>query len=162
MALIPTLNPPHRQIVTLEQQDRLDLIAAAIKSYEPELRIDDQEFNRGGVSYTVDTLRGVPIRLIKLKIFILSWAPMPSWIFLVGKNFEKLYCPFGEFCGYHPSRNLGFPYPRWICPRVLEQYVKASDNNHVILTSGRSILRVELENIDISSTELRKKLRNGF
>jgi len=46
-------------------------------------------------------------------------------------------------------------------PSGLENYVKASDTNIVILSSGRTINLVEIEDVDTSSTEIRKLLRNS-
>ena len=155
---MPALNPPHRQIVAPEPQDRLALVQAAIKNYEPELAIDDLEFKRGGTSYTFDTLTSYNKTHKAENIYFIMGADafldFPHW-----KNFEKLLSLANFVVVSRPGNPINLSAVD--LPSGMEQFVKASDNNHVILTSGRSIMLVELDNIEISSTELRKRLRNG-
>jgi nicotinate-nucleotide adenylyltransferase len=156
--MVPAYNPPHRQLVGPEPEDRLALLKAAVKPYEPELSIDDQEIDRRGTSYSVETLRELNKSHKAENIYFIMGADafmdFPHW-----KNFEELLSLANFVVTTRPGAPLSLSAVD--LPSGLEQFVKASDQNHVVLSSGRSIIRVDLDDIDISSTELRKKLRNG-
>ena len=54
--MVPSNLPPHRAKPRASAQDRLAMVALAVNGY-PRLRASDIEVRRGGVSYTVDTIR---------------------------------------------------------------------------------------------------------
>ena len=54
--LIPLHTPPHRHIPVAEPAHRLEMLRLAVANHAA-LIADDREIQRGGVSYTVDTLR---------------------------------------------------------------------------------------------------------
>jgi nicotinate-nucleotide adenylyltransferase len=56
--MVPSNLPPHRAEPAASAQDRLAMVALAVDSY-PRLRASDIEVRRGGVSYTVDTIRAL-------------------------------------------------------------------------------------------------------
>lgn len=54
---IPTNIPPHKQVPeSLDPAHRLEMVRLAIQK-NPRFRCDDTELKRGGVSYTIDTVR---------------------------------------------------------------------------------------------------------
>src|SRR5260221_8206331 len=53
--LVPTATPPHRRPALASVGDRLDMVRAAALGH-PDVRVVDYEVERGGPSYTVDTL----------------------------------------------------------------------------------------------------------
>ncbi len=56
MHLLPCADPPHRDRPTASAEHRLAMLQRALVG-EPGLLADDREIRRGGLSYTVDTLR---------------------------------------------------------------------------------------------------------
>lgn len=57
--LVPASLPPHKALVDDPGPDaRLDMLRAAVEG-EPLFSVDDCELKRGGLSWTVDTLRSV-------------------------------------------------------------------------------------------------------
>ncbi|MBN1242384.1 MAG: nicotinate (nicotinamide) nucleotide adenylyltransferase [Spirochaetales bacterium] len=62
VVLVPAFRPPHK---ALERDPgpaaRLEMLEA-VAADDPALLVDDAELRRGGVSYTVDTLRGIANR----------------------------------------------------------------------------------------------------
>lgn len=155
---VPALNPPHRQMIGPGAQDRLDLVAEAIRPYAPDLALDDREVKRGGVSYTFETLKSFNKTHKAENIYFIMGADafmdFPHW-----KNFEELLKLANYIVTTRPGSS--FSLAAVDLPSGLEQYVKASDTGRVVLTSGRTIERLELDDIDVSATDLRKKLRNG-
>lgn len=54
---IPVHAPPHKQLASgATDEDRLEMLSLAVKD-NPFFEVDDCEIKRGGVSYTIDTLR---------------------------------------------------------------------------------------------------------
>ena len=54
--LVPAANPPHRPSPVATPAQRMTMLEMALTEF-PELRADDRELRRGGISYTVDTLK---------------------------------------------------------------------------------------------------------
>lgn len=56
---LPALNPPHKTTRTLtDKEHRLRMIRCAISGTD-RMEIDETELDRGGISYTVDTIRSL-------------------------------------------------------------------------------------------------------
>ena len=60
---IPANIPPHKKNIS-EVNDRLTMLNLAIKG-NPNFEISDMEIERGGVSYTIDTLKDIRSSFIK-------------------------------------------------------------------------------------------------
>jgi nicotinate-nucleotide adenylyltransferase len=56
--MVPSSLPPHRAQPTASAPDRLAMVALAVKGHR-RLQASDIEVRRGGVSYTVDTIRAL-------------------------------------------------------------------------------------------------------
>ena len=56
--LIPSANPPHRDLPSVSAESRLKMLQLAIDQ-QTDLKIDDRELNRAGPSYMVDTLKSI-------------------------------------------------------------------------------------------------------
>ncbi|MEE8481720.1 MAG: nicotinate-nicotinamide nucleotide adenylyltransferase, partial [Acidiferrobacterales bacterium] len=54
--LVPAAIPPHRNAPLATAAQRFHMVNIAIEDFT-ELSVDDCEIKRGGISYTVDTLR---------------------------------------------------------------------------------------------------------
>ncbi len=54
--LVPASIPPHRHAPVATAEQRLQLTRLAVSEF-PQLEVDDYEIRRGGISYTIDTLR---------------------------------------------------------------------------------------------------------
>lgn len=56
--MVPSSLPPHRAKPTASAHDRLEMVELAVQGHQ-RLRASDIEVRRGGVSYTVDTMRAL-------------------------------------------------------------------------------------------------------
>ncbi|KPK12536.1 MAG: hypothetical protein AMJ68_01245 [Acidithiobacillales bacterium SG8_45] len=54
--LVPAANPPHRPSPVATPAQRMTMLELALTEFS-DLQADDRELQRGGISYTVDTLR---------------------------------------------------------------------------------------------------------
>lgn len=80
---MPAHQPPHKQQRTLtDPRRRLEMLQLAIAG-NPAFQVSNLELERGGVSYTVDTLRQVHERYPDAELFLLlgadSMAELPTW-----------------------------------------------------------------------------------
>ena len=81
--LVPNADPPHKPGVPVSStEDRLAMIRLAIAGV-PWLRIDTIELDRGGRSFTVDTLRALAARDTDVQLVFLmgedSLRDLPTW-----------------------------------------------------------------------------------
>lgn len=78
--LLPLYQPGHRPAPTATAADRVAMLEAAVR---PPLRVDSIEIERGGTSYTVDTLETLrtrfPHRPLCLLLGLDSFLTLPSW-----------------------------------------------------------------------------------
>jgi nicotinate-nucleotide adenylyltransferase len=74
--LVPSYTPPHRGVTGASADQRLRLLQLAIAG-EPALAIDSRELDRGGKSFTADTLR--------------RWVPMRLPVLIAGANGKKFW-----------------------------------------------------------------------
>ena len=80
--LVPAADPPHRGPTRASAADRIAMLELAVVEF-PGLAIDLREIERGGKSYTVDTLAGLraemPQRPIALLVGADAFRGFPSW-----------------------------------------------------------------------------------
>jgi nicotinate-nucleotide adenylyltransferase len=81
--LVPAAVPPHKQgVVLAPAKARLEMLELALAGSE-QLRPSSIELERGGVSYTVDTLARIAAEKPGAKLFLLmgadSLADLPTW-----------------------------------------------------------------------------------
>ena len=89
VAPIPTQSPPHKQDDKLASAEmRLEMCRIAVSEIK-FLDISDIEINRGGTSYTVDTLRDLSSQKVNAAFFFIMGADMfltlDKW-----KDFEEI------------------------------------------------------------------------
>jgi nicotinate-nucleotide adenylyltransferase len=80
---LPAAVPPHKQQLQLTSaRQRLEMLRLAIAGHEDFLA-SELEIERGGVSYTVDTLRAIRAQQPEIDLFLLmggdSLADLPMW-----------------------------------------------------------------------------------
>ncbi len=80
---LPAAVPPHKQDLRLTSaQQRLEMLRLAIAGHD-QFQVSELEIERGGVSYTVDTLRAIRADRPEAELFLLmggdSLADLPMW-----------------------------------------------------------------------------------
>ncbi len=153
--LIPLANPPHRQQPSSSAEARLEMLQAAVKN-EPALRIDRREIDRGGNSYTVDTLTslrtempGAPICLI---LGMDAFAGLPGW-----KRWEDL-CTLAHLVVAHRP-GVSPPGDLRIQGLLAERLIDTPEALHQSPTGY--IYLASLPLLDISSSRIRAYLAQG-
>lgn len=145
--LVPAAVPPHKQSQTVTSaRDRIEMIRLAIGGH-PQLDVSDIEIERGGVSFTVDTLIALADQRPGRSLFFLMGADslkdLPTW-----REPERL-C---ELAVPLVVRRAGSPEPDF------------SSISHLVTAERLAEIRqyqVEMPIIDLSSTEIRERVAMG-
>jgi nicotinate-nucleotide adenylyltransferase len=117
-------------------QDRLEMVRLAVAD-DANYAVDDAEISRAGLSYTVDTLEHLSERYKHAKLFLLLGEDALS----------------------------GFP--KWRSPQRIRELAslavmtRAGAAGEATKEVGEGVLTVSTRRIDVSSTEIRDRLKKG-
>lgn len=136
LLVVPAKQPPHRE-AALPAPVRYELVEAAFGP-DPRFRVSDLELRREGPSYTVDTLEEIARRR----------AP------------RELFCVIGAdqlraFESWHRPDRIVELATLSVMNRGMEEPPPATEDQRF------SYRRVEVTRVEISSTDVRDRLRDG-
>ncbi|GIO55699.1 MULTISPECIES: nicotinate-nucleotide adenylyltransferase [Paenibacillus] len=136
---MPSHIPPHKEQAGATGEQRLGMVAEAIADH-PCFRTLDIEIRRGGVSYTIDTVKEIRSSFDNIEFHFIIGADMvnylPKW-----EGIEELV-ELMSFIGVgRPGSTLNLD--------ALPAYLKGK------------ILLADMPQVDISSTEIRERLATG-
>ncbi|HEY5311841.1 MAG TPA: nicotinate-nucleotide adenylyltransferase [Pirellulales bacterium] len=143
---LPAASPPHKRRRELTPAPlRIEMLELAIGGYEP-FSVCRLEIQRGGLSYTVETLAEIHEQRPEAELFFLlggdSWHDLPSW-----KQPERI-CQLATLVIVHRPQSPA------IEPAALSQatFVGAGSLPPVV---------VEMPQIDLASRDLRQRVAAG-
>ena len=145
---LPAATPPHKLDCHLSPAaTRIEMLDLAIAGHEPFV-VNPYEVDRGGVSYTVDTLRHFRTEHPDLEFFFLLGADMladlPNW-----RQADQICQLAGPIVVSRP----GMPEPDFDALSAL------ATPDQIGLIRRR---RVDMPQIDLSSTEIRRRVAEGL
>ncbi len=141
--MLPTGNPPHKQGIT-PAEDRFRMVAAACAGLEG-LEPCREEIDRAGVIYTVDTLSILREKYPRSELFYIIGADTLMEL----KNWRR-YTDILGLCTF------------LVCPRswhYTEDELSAEQKR--LESLGGRFQQLDMEVIDISSTQVREAIREG-
>lgn len=161
MLLIPCGLPPHREVPEVDAMMRLAMLKAAIADFHNELEIDERELNRTGPSYTVDTLQSLqqehPGTSLVLCMGIDAFIHLDTW-----HEWPRLFERAHIIIAHRPG---------WPLDSLVEQLSGELRNavEHRLVTNVEKlrqtlsglVLPQKVTDIDISSSEIRRRLAHG-
>lgn len=137
---------------------RLELVKRAFSTYGDAFLVDDCELKRGGKSYTVDTIKELLKKYKANELYLIigadNFETFSSW-----KDYKKILELVNIVVTTRPGYQIPENESEW--PDYLTPFVAESDFGTLELTTGRSVEFITLNDLDISSSELRKRLRVG-
>lgn len=146
LRLVPTALSPHKATVAPEAASRLGLLAAALEG--TPFRIEPAELDRGGVSYTVDTLEALARR-----------EPGCAWILVMGmdqasglpgwRRIDRIWELASVAAALRPGEA---DPPSGLFPSRLRAAWSGAPGE---------LVRLPGTDLDLSSTALRESLRSG-
>ncbi|GEN46474.1 nicotinate-nucleotide adenylyltransferase [Alkalibacillus haloalkaliphilus] len=126
--LIPTYQPPHKQQPEASFEHRNNMLQYLI-SHEPQLKISTVESERRGRSYTIDTVKILKEREVNSQFFFIIGGDMVEYL------------------------------PKWYAIDELKtmiQFVGVTRPGSDFV--DQSVLKVNMEEIDVSSTVIREQI----
>jgi nicotinate-nucleotide adenylyltransferase len=157
LRLVPVNSPALRAEPAAPPTERLEMLSLAAAG-EPRLRVDDRELRRGGVSYSIDTLRELRHEIGNAACLCMvvgedAFAGLERW-----KDWQLLL-------DYAHIAVLTRPGATPVPPGELATWTAehlAGDPLATLASRGRGrILRLGLTQLAISSTQIRGLLRAG-
>ena len=157
--VIPAYQSPNRPpLQGPTPEERLDLVRLGVSSYEPMLVADDREIVRGGISYTLDTIQDLrsdfPDDHLYLIIGADQFEHFDHW-----KSFSKILEEIDLVVTSRPG--VSWPENSDDFPPGVRSLITQVEGKKAELSSGRTINFVKLNDIDVSGSELRRRLRSG-
>ncbi len=141
---VPAYKAPLKETHSATPQDRLNMLKLAVER-EPYFEIEDCEVKRGGISYTVDTLKYI-LPKIKKKPFFLIGADSVLKLHLWKDPLKVLELSRLAIVDREGKIKEVRNYLREHFPYVKE---------------GEEVLFLPIRRIDISATEIRKRVKEG-
>ncbi len=156
--VVPAFQSPFRQPTagpTPEQ--RYEMVERGLENYKDILKVDRQEVDRGGVSYTIGTIDHVRAEHKDDELYLIvgmdQFEGFDRW-----KSFEKILNRSHLIVTSRPGADL--PESLQEFPLGLVDLVEDFDGKQALLNTGKSILFFQLEDVDLSATEIRKRFRD--
>jgi nicotinate-nucleotide adenylyltransferase len=154
---VPTnLSPLRAQTQGSTPEQRLEMLKLGIGGQQDLITVDEQEIERGGISYTIDTLETYFKSTKELHLFLIvgmdQFAKFDQW-----KNFDKILSLVDLIVTSRPGEELPHTLDDW--PAGLRAMVDDFDSQQALLKSGRTIYFHSLRDVDISGAEIRRKIR---
>lgn len=131
---VPVNRPPHKGLKgLLPARERYRMVALAVKS-KPCFEVSDSEIRRGGISYSVETIREFK-----------SLFRHAGLYFIVGSDF------LAEFSKWKDKAKI-----KKICKFAIAERV-----GHPLKKLPREMQKINISVLDISSTDIRKRIKSG-
>ncbi len=148
LRFVPTACSPRKPAEGEDGPTRLRLLQAAVEGLGASVSVDPIELDRGGISYTVDTLEALALR-----------EPGTAWIWLLGSD------QLAQFDRWkHGARILELASlavaPRPGCPRIVPETLTGSLRESWSGGPGELVWLPSTE-LELSSSDLRLGLSGG-
>jgi nicotinate-nucleotide adenylyltransferase len=157
---VPARTPPHKSAAAISAAEhRLRMVERALAS-ESYFRVSRVELERGGPSYTIDTLESLTVDFPQSRFFFVTgtdaFADIRTW-----KRWKELLLRYSFVVHERP----GFPM------EVTRELLSQAEGGRVVEDTNGSkpissdseprIYLIQRAMVDISSTEIRRSVREG-
>lgn len=157
--VIPTYQSPGKSLIeSPTPEQRLEMVSLGLKDLDDNFELDKREIERKGESYSVETLKSIqkdyPNDEINLIIGLDQFYNFDQW-----KGFNDIL----KFSNLIVTSRPGYSFPlnKTDFPPGVQDSIEDFDGLRSLTKSGKWISFIRLNDIDISSSEIRKKLKIG-
>ncbi len=152
------ISPLRVQIQGGSTEQRVAMLKMGIEGHTDLIKVDTREIERGGVSYTIDTLNSYLSEPgqneIALIIGMDQFQKFDQW-----KDFDRILTLADLVVTSRPGMELPYTLDDW--PIAVRSLVADYDGKQAMMKSGRTVHFLQLEDVEASATEIRKKIRFG-
>lgn len=157
--LLPCADPPHKpERVLAPRHHRLEMLYLAIEDREG-VAVSTFELARGGVCFTIDTLRGLRDQSPSLAPIFLcgsdALAEIVSW-----RDYEALLAEF-DFAAVLRPDDSGHPCGLGWPEAVLKRQAALSEESRPALGAGGRVFRLDVPAVAVSSSLVRSRIAAG-
>lgn len=151
--LIPSAQPPHREMPMANAKQRLTLLQLAVKA-APELDVDDRELLRDGPSYTIDTLKSLRD----------DFPENPLYLLLGTDAFLGLYQwhQWQELLSYANIVVMQRPEQKLSMPEQMQTWFENNHSDSPVQTLAGKVLTLPVTQMAISATQIRALFEQGL
>ena len=139
--------------------ERLEMLRRGIEGHGDFIKVDTREIERGGTSFTIDTVESILAEnpgeeppQIFLIVGMDQFRKFDQW-----KDFGRILEIAELVVTSRPGTEL--PYSLDDFPISVRALVSDYDSHQAMLKSGRTIYFMQLEDVEASGTEIRRKIR---
>ena len=155
--VIPAYQSPGKDFIEdPSPEERLKLVKLGLSDYRDLVQVDCCELDRKGMSYSVDTLRALIEKEPKTEFYLIigldQFKNFDCW-----KEFYEILSLSHLVVTSRPGYN--FPFEISDFPGGLRDYVEDFDGHVAVLQNGKKINFLRLKDYDMSSSDIRKKVR---
>lgn len=154
--LIPVCSPPHRGPPLATPEQRLQMLQLAVEN-TPGLTVDNSELQRGGTSYTIDTLKLLREKYDDHSLCLITgmdaFRKLHTW-----RNWSDLLNYVNIVLVDRPGNGPEFE------EKVIQDFYRAYHEEDYSIFCGNnagSIFKINIPMLDISSTQIRKLIGEG-
>ncbi len=157
--VIPSFKSPLKSSATqTDGRMRMNMTKLAFARWSKKIETSDIELKRKDTSYTIDTIKRLQRKLGNAELNLVIGADQLLQ-FHEWKQFEEILERVNLVVCSRPG--VKWPITAADLPKAMFDLLSAHTKKIFELKSGQKIFFVKLENIDISSSELRKKISKG-
>lgn len=147
LLIIPTNIPPHKQVdMSVSAEERLAMCRIAFANEERNISVSDIEINKNSVSYSYDTLTALKKQYPEYTIYFLIGSDMFRYL----DKWYK-YRDLFSLCTFVVAERYSNDVSEDI--EELAQFYRKTENASVEL--------IKIDFLEISSTQIRYKIRNN-
>lgn len=156
--VIPTSTSPLRvEEDVAEEKHRLEMVKLAFSDLN-FVEVSTLEFERGGISFTIDTINFLKQTHPEYDIYLIvgfdQFLAFHQW-----KNFDQILQKVNLVVTSRPGHDLVEDLDS--IDIEVKNKVTQFSGNEWHLETGKKIFMIQLEDVDVSASEIRKKLRTG-
>ncbi len=157
IVVIPTFQSPLKtQVEGPTPAQRLEMVKLALQGFGTQFEVDDQEIKRGGTSFTIETVKEYRKKIEAEDLYLIVGADHLD-LFSSWKDYKELLKESNIIFTTRPGFEI--PTSKEQLPAYLQEVILEYDFNFMELTTGRNIQFVRIPDVDISASDLRKKIR---
>lgn len=165
LIVMPANRSPSRLVEdsNVEARLRLEMVKRAFNNIK-NIEVSDHEIERGGVSYTIDTISSVLKMYPQAELFLIigldQFLSFHTW-----KDYQEILKKVQLVVTSRPGYEFNFPDVPCLEGLISEVANKGNtideDDLEIQLKTGKVVHLLTLKDVDVSSSEIRQKMRAG-
>lgn len=158
LKVIPAFQSPNRpQMEGPTPDQRFEMVSRGLADLGPRVEVDDLEIIRGGTSYTIETLKALEKAYKGADLTLVIGADQLD-MFDRWKDFSDILKRANLIVTSRPGALI--PTEVEDLAAGLRPFVSDFDKNgNIVLESGKKIQFVQLDDVEVSATEVRRRFR---